>query len=54
MEQIATYPMAALEYRCRSCGDERCEFVIGNPTAVQFAYEQISAGTPIEAITAAK
>lgn len=54
LEQIARYPMAALEYRCRSCGDERCEFVIGNPGAVQFAYEQIAAGSPIEAITAAK
>lgn len=54
LEQISQYPMAALEYRCRSCGDERCEFVIGNPEAVQFAYEQIAAGSPIEAITAAK
>ena len=54
LEQIAAYPMAALEYRCRSCGDERCEFVIGNPASVQFAYEQIAAGSPIEAITAAK
>ena len=54
LEQIASYPMAALEYRCKSCGDERCEFVIGNAAAVQFAYEQIAAGTPIEAITAAK
>jgi predicted hydrocarbon binding protein len=54
LEQIAAYPMAALEYRCKSCGDEQCEFVIGNPAAVQFAYEQIAAGSPIEAITAAK
>lgn len=54
LEQIAAYPMAALEYRCRSCGDSRCEFLIGNPEAVQFAYEQIAAGSPIEAITAAK
>ncbi len=54
LEQIADYPMAALEYRCLSCGDERCEFVVGNPLAVQFAYEQIAAGKPIEAISAAK
>ncbi|MBA2688346.1 MAG: hypothetical protein H0U64_09625 [Gemmatimonadaceae bacterium] len=54
LEQIADYPMAALEYRCRSCGDERCEFVVGNPLAVQFAYEQIAAGKPIEEISAAK
>lgn len=54
LEQIADYPMAALEYRCKSCGDERCEFVVGNPSAVQFAYEQIAEGNPIEAIIAAK
>ena len=53
LEQVADYSMAALEYRCQSCGDERCEFVIGNPEAVQFAYERIQAGTPIEAIRAA-
>ena len=54
LEQIAGYPMAALEYRCGSCGDRRCEFLIGNPEAVQFAYEQIAAGNAIESITAAK
>ncbi len=54
LEQIADYPMAALEYRCQSCGDQKCEFVVGNPAAVQFAYEQIAAGKPIEAISAAK
>lgn len=54
LEQVAAYPMAALEYRCRSCGDRQCEFLIGNPAAVQFAYEQIAAGNPVEAIRAAK
>lgn len=54
LEQIAGFPMAALEYRCSSCGDSRCEFVVGNPEAVRFAYEQIAAGNPIESISAAK
>jgi len=48
LEQVAEYPMAALEYRCRSSGDERCEFVIGNPSAVQFASERVAAGKSIE------
>lgn len=48
LEQIAEYPLATLEYRCRACGDQRCEFVVGNPGAVQVAYERIASGKSVE------
>jgi predicted hydrocarbon binding protein len=48
LEQIAGYPMAALEYRCRSCGDERCEFVVGNPDSVKYAYERLASAKTLE------
>jgi predicted hydrocarbon binding protein len=54
LEQIAGFPMAAMEYRCQSCGDEKCEFIVGNAEAVHFAYEQIAAGQRIEDITSAQ
>jgi predicted hydrocarbon binding protein len=43
-EQLSSAELAAFETSCRSSGDARCEFVLGNPDAIQFAYEKISAG----------
>lgn len=51
-EQIGVNPLAALEYRCQSCGDARCEFVVGSPASVQDAYERIARGTGIDQLVA--
>ena len=42
--RIAEAPLAVLEVECRSAGDGRCRFLIGNAQVMEHVYRQLEAG----------
>jgi predicted hydrocarbon binding protein len=47
--RLAGAPVAVLEVECRSAGDPRCRFLIGNPDVMDLVYEEIGRGATYEA-----
>lgn len=47
--RLAGAPVAVLEVKCRSAGDPRCRFLIGNPGVMDAVYEEIGRGATYEA-----
>jgi uncharacterized protein len=47
--RLAGAPVAVLEVECRSAGDSRCRFLIGNPGVMDAVYEEIGRGATYEA-----
>ena len=46
--RIADAQIAVLEVECRSMGDPRCRFLLGNHAVMSSLYEQMGAGTGYE------
>jgi predicted hydrocarbon binding protein len=46
--RIADAQIAVLEVECRSMGDKRCRFLLGNHAVMSHVYEQMGAGTGYE------
>lgn len=52
--RLAGAPLAVMEVECRSAGDSRCRFLLGNTEVMEHVYEQMSQGAGYEtAVTAA-
>jgi predicted hydrocarbon binding protein len=47
--RLAGAPVAVLEVECRSAGDDRCRFLIGNPEVMDAIYDEIGRGATYEA-----
>jgi hypothetical protein len=46
--RVAGSPVAVLESRCRSAGDDRCTFLFANPLTLETVYGELLAGTEPE------
>lgn len=42
--RIADHPLAVLEVECRSAGDARCRFLVGNPEVMGHVYDELGRG----------
>ncbi len=51
--RIAEAPLAVLEVECRSMGDERCRFLIGNAQVMEHVYQQLESGVAYNEAVAA-
>lgn len=51
--RLAGNPLAVLEVECRSAGDPRCRFLIGNAEVMNRLYDRIADGTPYEEVALA-
>jgi predicted hydrocarbon binding protein len=51
--RLAGYPVAVLEVECRSAGDRRCRFLIGNADVMNALYDRMERGAPYDAAVAA-
>jgi len=47
--RLAGAPVAVLEVECRSAGDPRCRFLVGNPDVMDAVYEEMGRGAAYEA-----
>jgi len=47
--RIADHPVAVLEVECRSAGDARCRFLVGNSEVMSHIYEEMGQGVGYEA-----
>lgn len=43
--RVAGSPLAVLEVECRSCGADRCRFILGSADVMQHVYDRLTAGT---------
>ena len=50
--RIADAPLAVLEVECRSAGDQRCRFLVGNAEVMEHVYETLGRGEPYETAVA--
>jgi predicted hydrocarbon binding protein len=46
--RIADHPLAVLEVECRSMGDSRCRFLIGNAEVMGHVYDELGRGVGYE------
>jgi predicted hydrocarbon binding protein len=46
--RIADHPLAVLEVECRSAGDSRCRFLIGNADVMTHVYDELGRGVTYE------
>jgi predicted hydrocarbon binding protein len=51
--RLAGHPLAVLEVECRSAGDPRCRFLIGNADVMNGLYDRMANGASYEAAAAA-
>lgn len=51
--RLAGQPLAVLEVECRSAGDARCRFLLGNADVMNAVYDRMARGTPYQAAVAA-
>lgn len=50
---VSDVEIAAMEVECVSCGDDRCRFLVGSPTALEEVYEEMVRGaTASDAVSA--
>lgn len=42
--RVADHPLAVLEVECRSAGDARCRFLVGNPDVMGHVYDELGRG----------
>jgi bacteriochlorophyll 4-vinyl reductase len=50
--RIADAPLAVLEVECRSAGDPRCRFLVGNAEVMEHVYETLGRGETYETAVA--
>lgn len=50
--RIADAPLAVLEVECRSAGDHRCRFLVGNAEVMEHVYETLGRGQTYETAVA--
>lgn len=46
--RVADHPLAVLEVECRSMGDARCRFLLGNAEVMEHVYDALGRGEPYE------
>ncbi len=46
--RIADHPLAVLEVECRSAGDSRCRFLVGNADVMTHVYDELGRGVTYE------
>jgi predicted hydrocarbon binding protein len=51
-EQVAEYPVAAMEVECAANGAPKCRFLVGNIPVLDYLYDGVRAGEALEEVAA--